>query len=166
MKNIVKRVKFTLLFLFTCSFKNQMEPEQNITLSKINLMQKRGLMKGLEMSLHSNGASIKTKLLYLRKQRKRNNCNFLSTFSNSSIFLRFLSNQTYCNKGIAKTDVPGKRATDLVEVGVAKDAPESIARGLFKAEKARVFKEELEVIEFVLEARDEGGERFGYYSLA
>ena len=138
-----------------------MEPEQKITLSKINLMQKRGLMKGLEMSLHSNGASIKTKLLYLRKQRKRNNCNFLSTFSNSSIFLRFLSNQTYCNRGIAKTDVPGKRATDLIDVGVAEYAPEAISRGVFGAEKARVSEEELEIREFGLEAREEGGERFG-----
>ena len=72
-----------------------------------------------------------------------------------------LSNQTYFNKGIAKTDVPGKRATDLIDVGVAEYAPEAISRGVFGAEKARVSEEELEVREFDLEAREKGGERFG-----
>lgn len=58
--------------------------------------------------------------------------------------------------------IPNERATKLIDVPLAEDAPKAITRGMFGAEKARVFEEEADIGKlFVVEARKESREGLG-----
>lgn len=48
-----------------------------------------------------------------------------------------------------------EETVELVDVGIAEDAPEAIARGVFRAKKGGVFEEEANVGEFLEEAGEE-----------
>lgn len=54
--------------------------------------------------------------------------------------------------------LPSEGATELVDVEVAEDAPEAVARGELGAERARVPEEETNVRELGAEQREEGRE--------
>lgn len=60
-----------------------------------------------------------------------------------------------------KKILPSEGAISLVNVGIAEGAPEASARGVFEAERGRVFEEEEDVGELGLEAREESREGLG-----